>query len=409
MSNSDAPQQKALESTEWPPVDWDQHSWEAKPTQVESHRARLRARGPYSAAVPPFIGDRALPLLSPETTVLAEDAVTELVRFDGEYGAITAPFAAILLRSESASSSEIEHLTAQPRNIALAELGLKSGPNARLIVANTRAMEAAIALAADLDEKAIIAMQEALLVDSHPEYTGCWRNQQVWIGGGAANSPHSAAFVPPHSNRVPDLMADLVAFARRADLPVMPQLAITHAQFETIHPFPDGNGRTGRALIHAMLHRLGITRHVIAPLSAGLLQDTGGYFDALTAYREGSPEPIINAFSAAVSSALESSRMLVSDLEEFRQWARVTTSARRGSAGQRTLELLLQHPVIDAKTVASLLGVTAQNAQAGLDRLVADGILVPSGMGRRNRTFESRDVLEALEAFAQRARRRRPR
>ncbi|WP_240615029.1 Fic family protein [Arthrobacter ruber] len=334
--------------------------------------------------------------------------MTELVRFDGEYGATTAPFAAILLRSESASSSEIERLTAQPKNIALAELGFRSGPNARLVVANTRAMEAAIALSADLGADAIIAMQKALLVDTHPEYTGQWRHQQVWIGGGVANSPHSAAFVPPHPDRVPELMTDLVAFAQRVDLPVMPQIALAHAQFETIHPFPDGNGRTGRALTHAMLHRLGIMRNLTVPVSAGLLQNTEGYFDALTAYRNGSVEPIIEAFSSAFTSALVSGRQLVRDLEEFRSWAVGRTSARGGSAGRRTIDLLLQHPVIDARTAATLLGITAQNAQNGLNRLVVDGILAPSGQGRRNRTFESERVLAALEAFAQRARRPRP-
>lgn len=333
--------------------------------------------------------------------------MTELVRFDGEYGAITAPFHAILLRSESASSSEIEQLTAAPKSIALAELGLKSCPNARLIVANTRAMEAAVALSAELGTDAIIAMQEALLGESYPEYAGCWRDDQVWIGSGMANSSHSAAFVPPHADRVPALMADLVTFAQRVDLPVLPQLAIAHAQFETIHPFPDGNGRTGRALVHAMLHRLGITRNLTVPVSAGLLQDTAGYFEALTAYRDGAPEPIIDAFSGASTTAVVSGRQLVRDLEGFQSWALATTSARRGSAGRRTIDLLLQHPVIDAKSVASLLGVTAQNAQSGLDRLVADGILAPSGQGRRNRTFESRRVLDALDAFAHRARRRR--
>ena len=234
--------------TPWPAVSWEERPWEAMPDHGESRRARLRARGPYNAAVPPFIADLALPMLSPETLTAAEDAMTELARFDGEHGSTTAPFAAILLRSESASSSEIEQLTAQPKTIALAELGFKSGSNARRIVGNTSAMEAAIALSADLGEEAIIAMQKALLVDTHPEYTGQWRDQQVWIGGGAANSPHSASFVPPHADRVPALMADLVAFAQRLDLPVMAQLAIAHAQFETIHPVPDGNGRTGRAL-----------------------------------------------------------------------------------------------------------------------------------------------------------------
>ncbi|WP_081746454.1 Fic family protein [Arthrobacter sp. H5] len=311
----------------------------------------------------------------------------------------------MLLRSGSASSSEIEHLTAQPKSIALAELGVKAGHNARLIVANTRAMEAAIALSVKLDCEAVLAMQNALLGDTHPEYTGKWREQQVWVGGGMSNSPHPASFVPPHHHRIPQLMNDFVSFAGRADMPILPQIAVAHAQFETIHPFPDGNGRTGRAIVHSMLHRLGITRNVTIPVSAGLLQNTAGYFDALTAYRKGNVAPIVDVFSWAFVSALANGRALIVDLEAFRSWAGATTSARRGSAGWRTIEYLLKQPVIDANSVASELGVTTQNAQLGIDRLVRDAILHPSGEGRRNRRYEARPALAAVDAFAKRARR----
>ena len=151
-------------------------------------------------------------------------------------------------------------------------------------------MVAALALADRLDEDAVLAMHAALLADVQPEIAGRWREEQVWIGGDSFG-PHGAAFIPPHHDHVPALMADLVKFTRRADLPLLSQAAIAHAQFETIHPFPDGNGRTGRALIHAMLRGHGLTRNVTVPVSAGLLTDTNGYFDALTAYRDGRPCP----------------------------------------------------------------------------------------------------------------------
>ncbi|WP_417233665.1 Fic family protein [Arthrobacter sp.] len=392
----------------WPAVGSEQLPWDAPHDPAASHRARLRARGPYTSSIPPFIAGLRVPPLDAATEVAAEDALTELARFDAEFGRYTAPFASILLRSESASSSEIEQLTAHPKGIALAELGGKAGPNARLVVANVRAMEAAIELSSGLDTAAIIAMQKALLEDTHPEYTGTWRNQPVWVGGGIANSPHSASFVPPHHERVPALMEDLVSFCQRTDVPLLAHIAVVHAQFETIHPFPDGNGRTGRALVHSLLHRFGMTRSLTIPVSAGLLQDTAGYFDALTAYRRGNLQPIVGAFTTALTAALSNGRQLVSDLEEFHRWAMEATSARRGSAGWRSIELLIRHPVIDARTVAGELGVTAQNAQYGIDRLVADGILAPTSASRRNRTYEATAVLEALGKFAERARRRRP-
>jgi Fic family protein len=393
-------------TTSWPAVSFERHAWHRLEDTGQSRRAALRERGPYEAAVPPFISNLALPHFDDETVVAAEEAAIELGRFDGEVGAIAAPFSAILLRSESAASSEIEQLTASAKSIALAEIGRHAGKNSRLIVGNVRAVEAAIDLADDLDASTIIAMQGEILRSDNPGLTGGWRTQQVWIGGGYSNSPHAASFVPPHHERVPRLMEDLVAFARRVDLPALPQIAIAHAQFETVHPFPDGNGRTGRALIQAMLRRLGVTRDVTVPVSAGLLRNTSGYFDALTAYRTGDVTPIVLALAAASRDAIANGRQLVEELTQERaEWERIT-SARAGSAGRRLLDVLQRQPVIDAKLASQELGVSARNAQNGIDRLVGDGILVASG-GARNRTFEARGVLVALDAFAARAKRSR--
>jgi Fic family protein len=250
-------------------------------------------------------------------------------------------------------------------------------------------------------------VQQALLGDEQPEDTGGWRTQQVWIGGGYGNSPHGALFVPPHKSRVPALMDDLLAFVSRTDIPALAQIAIAHAQFETIHPFPDGNGRTGRALVQAMLHRLGITQNVTAPVSAGLLRDTRGYFEALTEYRSGNVEPIIQAFARASTEAVVNGRSLVAELTRIRAVWEQTTSGRRGSAGRRLLDVLQRQPVIDAKLAAEELGVEARNAQNGIDRLVADGILFQIGTRARNRVYEAREVLAALDDFAARAKRRR--
>ena len=394
-------------STPWPPTGSEAREWRGADDRGQSRRAALRARGPYDASIPPFIAKRALPTLDADTTIAAEDAVVELGRFDGEVGSFAAPFSAILLRSESAASSEIEQLTASARNIALAELGRASGQNSRLIVGNVRAMKAAIDMAEDLDVPSIIAMQSEILRDDQPEHTGRWRTQQVWIGGGFGNSTHSASFVPPHQERVADLMNDLVEFARRTDLPALPQIAIAHAQFETVHPFPDGNGRTGRALVQAMLRRLGVTQNITVPVSAGLLQDTRGYFDALTEYRAGNVEPIIQAFARASADAIVNGRHLVADLTSVRSQWDLSTSARAGSAGRRLLDVLQRQPVIDANLAAHELGVDPRNAQNGIDRLVADGILTQVGNGARNRAYEARDVLTALDDFAARAKRRR--
>src|SRR5690554_3264789 len=297
----------------WPAIDYEAHTWVRSGDEIASRRALLHARGDYQAAVPAFIADAPVALAA-DTIALADDASQELARFDSEAGMIAAPFAPILLRTESASSSEVENLTSSAMQVALAELGASRSGNARLVVANVRAMNAAIGLSDSLDEQSILAMHESLLRDTAPQDVGHWRREQVWIGGGSI-SPHTAMFIPPHHNRVPALMTDLVGFARRTDVPVLAQVAIAHAQFETIHPFPDGNGRTGRALLQGMLRQGRLTRNVTVPVSAGLLRDTDAYFSALTDYRAGHPDAIVSIVSEASFAAVSNGRALVGDIQ----------------------------------------------------------------------------------------------
>jgi len=205
---------------------------------------------------------------------------------------------------------------------------------------------------------------------------------------------------------VPDLMADLVRFSRRTDLPLLSQAAIAHAQFETIHPFPDGNGRTGRALIHAMLRGHGLTRNVTVPVSAGLLTDTSGYFDALTAYREGDPSAIVRKLAEATFAAVTNGRQLVRELRSIRNGWDGRLTARRGATAWRLVDVLLRQPVIDTPTVARELDVTPQNALRAITPLVHAGILEEFTGFARNRMWQCREVLDALDDFATRAGRR---
>ena len=299
----------------WPELGWEQHRWEPSiPPESMSKAVRRRHAGPYLSAVAPFIAERT-PEFPADVLAAAEEASAEIARFDAELGAEVAPFAAVLLRSESASSSMIENLSSGAKAIALAELGSTAKRNATEIVGNVAAMRAALELADRLDPDAILAMHGALLGRREPSIAGRWRLEQVWIGG-SSFGPHGSDFVPPHHDRVPALMDDLVRFMRRTDLPLLAQTAVAHAQFETIHPFPDGNGRTGRALAHAMLRGHGLTRNVTVPVSAGLLTNTRRYFDALTAYRKGDPAAIVERLAEASLIATVNGRQLVTELRE---------------------------------------------------------------------------------------------
>lgn len=387
----------------WPHLGYEEHPWEI-PTGI-SHSARRRLSSTYSAAVVPEIAGIDRVPLPGETEALVAEASAEVARFDAEVGADIAPFASILLRSESAASSKIENLTASAKAIALAELGDPSRRNASVIVANTHAMQAAIALADRLDIDAVLAMHTALLGPSRPEWCGHWRNQQVWIGG-SDWGPFDAVYVAPHHSRVPQAMSDLVAFMARDDLPPLTQATVAHAQFETIHPFPDGNGRVGRALIHALLKHQGLTRQVTVPVSAGLLVDTTAYFDALGAYRDGEPAPIIHRLADASFAAIGNGRRLVSDLHQVRAGWDDRLRVRRGATAWAVADLLLRQPVIDSGLVQRELEVPAMTANRAIGALADASVLTKVSGQYRDRKWSAQEVLAALDDFARRSGRR---
>jgi Fic family protein len=319
-------------------------------------------------------------------------------------GGEIAPFGAVLLRSESAASSQIENLTASARAIAEAEIVDTGRFNAAQIVANTRAMEAAIGLADRLDADAILAMHRALMEATEPAIAGRWRGEQVWIGGGSLG-PHEASFVPPHHSRVVSAIDDLVAFIHRDDLPVLVQAAIAHAQFETIHPFPDGNGRTGRALLHAFLRGKALTRSV----GAGFRRSARRHRRVLrraAAYRVGDPAVIVGQLAAASFAAITNGRRLVTELREIRGGWDTRIAARRSSSAWRVADLLLRRPVVNAQVLTGELGIAASNVYRSIEPLVRAEVLTEFTDRKRNRAWRSVEVLAALDAFAARAGRR---
>ncbi|NTW41891.1 MAG: Fic family protein [Cellulomonadaceae bacterium] len=391
--------------SDWPAVELEEREWTS--TLSEGHLdvyQRIRMSRPYEAAVPPTIADLA-PRLSSDTLDLQEQAVSEVIRFDTEMAVLPVPMPSILLRTESASSSQIEHLTSNARNIALAELGAGDKENAALIVANVQAMRAAMDAGNDVDAAAILAIHRCLLAQSDPDVAGRWRDEQVWVGSSAL-SPHGADFVPPHHERVSGLIDDLAAFSRRTDIPALAHAALLHAQFETIHPFVDGNGRTGRVLVHTVLRARGVTRHATVPVSAGLLRAPDRYFAALTAYRAGDVDPIVQEMSNAALAAVANGRQLAGEFVATREAWREQITARSDSSAWRLADVLFSHPVINADRAADELRISARAARSAIDTLVTAGVLTPMSDAQRNRVWQAPQVLGAIDAFARRAGRR---
>ncbi|ERK73020.1 Fic family protein [Leifsonia aquatica] len=393
-------------SGRWPALDSEPQLWVPSAVIGDSMRSRAR-RTSYASSVPPLIA-ALTPDPGEEASGAADQAARELSRFDAELGVRVNSFAPVLLRSEAASSSQIENLTASARAIFSAELGAKSGRNAEQVAANTRSLQAAIGLSEDISAEAIAQMHHVLMAEQPRHTPGEWREEAVWIGT-RSDSPVGAEFVAPHHDRVPQLIDDLVLFANREEVPPLVSIAIAHAQFETIHPFTDGNGRTGRALAQSMLRHREITRSVAVPVSAGLLADVEGYHAALTAYRAGDVDPIILAFADASLRAVGNARQLVAEIDAVRADWDSRLTARRDSNAWKLLDVLVRRPVLDSATAASELGVKQPNVYPPLRALVDAGILKSKAEHQLGPFWRTDEVLAAIDRFAKRAGRREAR
>ena len=391
-------------------METEERIWEAR--SVILGRPTMDGK-PYDAAVPDHIATKQFAL---DPDVLAEACVAEreITRFDVElsqqFEGEFAPLPAVLLRTESTSSSMIESITAGAKALALAELGIaKYDSNARLIVANVRAMTTALTITGPLTLPHILGIHSVLMEGQEQADPGHLRSVQVWIGG-SDYSPHDAAFIPPHQDHVEPAMEDLCAFMGRFDLPIIARAALAHAQFETIHPFCDGNGRTGRALVHVMLRNSGATTKTTIPVSSGLLSNTTAYFEALTAYRRGDPNPIVQQFSAASFRALKNGHHLAADLARIRQEWNARIQTRGDAAVHRLLGLLITQPSLTSSIVQDRLGISQPTADNALHQLRDLQIVTAKkkrGAGNRiAHVYHAPEIHAALDEFGNRSRRK---
>lgn len=228
-------------------------------------------------------------------------------------------------------------------------------------------------------------------------YAGQLRDMQNWIGG-SDFSPRGALYVPPPPETVDSYMDDLIAFSNRDNIPVLAQAAIAHAQFESIHPFTDGNGRIGRALVNTILRRRGTTTKVVIPIASALVARRDRYFDLLGDYRGGNVTPIISAFAAASRIAAKESQITAARLNEIpEQWSSMLGRVRRGGATHQLLTKIATNPVITADDATKLVKAPQSSVYTSIDRLAAAGILVPLTKRKRDQVWGSIDILNELE------------
>ncbi|NUW35079.1 Fic family protein [Nonomuraea sp. SMC257] len=395
-------------------------SW---PVAWEAPSKRDRRGGAYRPYLPDPLTGHALTVAPDvaEQAAQAETLVRRLVAHPVGHG--VDGLARFLLRSEAIASSRIEGLQASPQQVALAELaareaGVSHGftATAALVANNVTALRRAVTdlVAAEAVTLAdVIGLHKALLPDER--YHGL-REVQNWVGGGHWH-PLDAEFVPPPPAHVRPLMDDLVTYMNGAQHAPLLQAALVHAQFETIPPFTDGNGRVGRALIHTVLTRRGLTPSAILPISLVLLTRCDAYVAGLTTFRHagdaGSPEAEsgvndwLRVFFAASITAVEQAERFADELKElhgewlerhraFREGEGLRAVPRTGSAVARLLDLLPAVPLVTARTVQSLLDVTHPAARQALEELAGARILFPKQVERNTTGYLAREIFDLL-------------
>ncbi|MBU5406105.1 Fic family protein [Paraeggerthella hongkongensis] len=379
----------------WPSITYETCAWNRDYDDLALiPKGRRRKILPiYEAAVPAAIAQQAVSL-SPELERRIAEVEVAVARFDEAQGARDWDLPALLLRSESSSSSQIERLTSSVSNVALAELTEKAPANALLIAGNVVAMREAVGQSGPVSIGSICSIHDALMAGT-AERRGL-RNEQVWIGG-SPYSPHGASFVPPYEKRIPGCLDDLIAFGGREDVSPVAKAAIFHAQFETIHPFTDGNGRTGRALVHRMLANDEILLHSTLPVSAGLLHDVGRYMGALNAYHAGDIEPMICCLVDALELAVVIGSRIAFDVDAVLDaWSAANTD-RAGSASHDLPALLVEQPVVNVAYVAEHLEITDRAARSLVETACERGILSKMGNAKRGAFYQAGELIGILE------------
>lgn len=370
----------------------------------------------YEAYIPDPLAGRAIGL---EGTVAADVAEAEsaIARFDVKASALvrTEALARFLLRAEAVASSKIEGLEIGPRRLLRAEAArdMGEGPSditAAEVLGNIDAMAHAISTVDSGDQltvELLLEIHRRLMVNSRPPANaGHFRTTQNWIGGSDYN-PCGAVFVPPPANCVNDLIADMVKFANEDSLPAVVQAALAHSQFESIHPFADGNGRVGRVLIHLILRRRGLSTRSVPPISLILATWTKNYVEGLTATRYRGPADSrqayeglnlwIGRFAAACKRAIADASSYEERSDNLQErWRAKLGKVRANSAVDLLLNALVGAPIVTVSSAARLIHRSFVQTNAAVIRLSEAGILRQISVGRRNRAFEATDVVTAF-------------
>lgn len=232
--------------------------------------------------------------------------------------------------------------------------------------------------------------------NKHP---GEIRKSQNWIGG---STPTDAFFVPPHHLELDDLLSDLEKFWHNQEIavPHLLKAAISHYQFETIHPFLDGNGRIGRLLITLYLVSEGLLNYPVLYLSDFFHRNRSSYYDSLTMVRKQNDlTQWLKFFLNGIIESSKSGRRSFEEIVKLRAKCekKIATIGKRSSKGLELLHYLFEHPTVDYKNVQACLEFTHPAANTMIQEFVRLKILKEITGGKKNRLFEFEEYLQIFK------------
>ena len=384
-------------------------TWASDPTIYAPPKYRRACR--YDAFIPDLIG--ALPFsLEASIAGLVSEAEHAIRSLNDKARPALAPMARLLLRTESIASSKVEGMQIGARELARAEARVESGQKASTLAIEILSNIDAMVLAVEEPSNAkrfgigeIIAVHQRLMQRAENRaIAGKIRTRQNWIGGNDYN-PCGADFVPPPPEHVTGLLDDLCEAINDDRLPPIVQAGLVHAQFETIHPFDDGNGRTGRALIHVVLRRRRVAPEYLPPVSVVLAAAKERYIEGLTAFRGDDVGAWVEQFAAAASRAAHLARGYVDEveglMEDWRSRLSASSAPRAGAAAWAIIDVLPAHPMITAPVAVAATGRAKAAVYQAIEQLRAARVLVPLSESRRNQAWEAAgllDIVASLEA-----------